>query len=189
MVGIIVLTCVFSCMCLHCCCGICLYCSQIAITFMPVNCLLTSQGTLQKSGAYGIVRGTECRRKSSRSPSSWTQAIRVFPLPSPVLGMRVPLAFPSPRSFSKEPWERSVVLRLSGLGTWLNSVKAAYELLRFWQADVEIYSSWPSKTSLLCSLVHQTYHLPVWSILPLSTLTTLCVWGWVLGTPKELGNQ
>ena len=56
---IIILICVFSCMCLYCCCRICHQGSQIAVkqaTSMLLKHLTDAQGTLWRRGICDIVR-------------------------------------------------------------------------------------------------------------------------------------
>ena len=57
--GTIILLCVFSCMCLYCCYGVCFQCSQTATkpsTSMLVKPLADSPGHTEEERAHGIVR-------------------------------------------------------------------------------------------------------------------------------------
>lgn len=85
MLGIIVLACIFSGMCLYCCCCICLQCSQIAtkwVTSKLVKSLADShQGTLREQRVCEIVRagqeghsigGGHQEEVSTSWPENWT---------------------------------------------------------------------------------------------------------------------
>ena len=84
---IIIFICVFSCMCLYCCWGVYLQCSQRATnraTSMVLKLFADYLETLQKRGMYKIVRaghqGWSIRRGywedlTSSWPASWTWAI------------------------------------------------------------------------------------------------------------------
>ena len=91
------------------------------------------------------------------------------PCPTPDLGMCIPLAVPTPRICSKD-----TALRQKG-GYMLNPVKVSMQTHKIWQAGVGVYvscSHW-RPASYVRSLAYETCHLPMWSGLPLSSVS-LC---------------
>lgn len=108
--GIIVLFCIFSCMSLYCCYGICLQCSQTATkgaATMLVKPLADRSGHNAEAGACEVPRALRRGRGLWRAHNhqlthkldrgNWR-----FLSPSPVLGMCILLAFPTPRGCPKD---------------------------------------------------------------------------------------
>ena len=132
-------------------------------------------------------------------PVSWIQALSLLTI-SPVLGMWVPLAFPTklPLKLCKaaprtQPWDGAVELRPSGLCIWMNPVKASKSTSKIWRVGAEIYLLiWlPLKTRLVYRL---SCHLPTWrGYLFLLFLPVFCAQGLTSDynweASRELENQ
>ena len=134
-----------------------------------------------------------CRRPSERCDHHLTWEINhgqwELSTPSPFLEMCVLLAFSSPRSCSKDrALNRNVLLRLSGLGTWLNPVKASIYTFKILASGCRIlFILQLPKISLISFLIKSaTYQSGVVCLFLLS-LHALCEYGG--GFRLQLGNS
>ena len=185
---IIILTCVFSCMCLYWCCSICLQRNQIAsrvATSMLMKPLanLSWHIVLEVGEACKIVRvshkgwgvGRGHREEVTADwHASWTRASGGSL--SPTLFLECTF---HPLFLSWEPLQGCNLERvrcgwehLDGVGDW-TSLRLLYKLLRFSQVGVEIYLSCghPRQISYISPLAYETCHLPIWSALSLSLVS------------------
>lgn len=120
-----------------------------------------------------------CWRRSSRGHAHWLTheldpGIEGSSPPSPVLGMYCSAHCSHGEPLSRVlPWESNVLLRTSGQHTWLSPVKTSLSTVRLWWVGAEIFLSWGAKGKphkLPCSLP-PTCHLPIWSVLCLSSVS------------------
>lgn len=106
------------------------------------------------------------------SPVSWTQTVGSFLLPS-CLGRCALATIPPVGSFSRmQPWESNVLLRPSGLCSDWTPLRPPHKT-KILADDYEVLLALqPLKTTLVCSpLACYTCHLPIWSGLPLSSIS------------------